>query len=88
MARNKDFAYAQYGAVPAGIFTVTLDDDTQHDGVQGFISNTDGVLAVEMADGSEGLFPVAANVQYAGNIKRFKSTGSTGLSGATISAFH
>jgi hypothetical protein len=88
MARVEGFAYAGYGAVPAGIEAITLSDDTIYDGVQGFISDTDGTLAVEMADGSEGVIPIAANLQYTGGIKRFKSTGSTGLSSATISAFY
>lgn len=88
MARNSNFAYAPYGSIPSGIEVITLSDDTEHSGVQGFISDTSGVLAVKMADDSTGSYPVSANVMYPGAIKQFLSTGSTDLDSATIHAFY
>jgi hypothetical protein len=48
------------------------------------MTQEDGVLAVEMVDGSTGTFFVTKNVQYAAEVKIFKSTGTTDVTNVTV----
>lgn len=84
MPKSKTFDYEPYGAIPAGIETVSLSDAKTYTGVKGFVPDLTGTLAVDMADGSSGTIPVIGGVQYAAQVTKFKTTGSTATTGVTI----
>lgn len=78
MPRSENYSYSPYGDIPAGIENVTPDDDIEYTGVQGFICDDSGTLAVQMDDGSTGTYYVTASVVYPGRVKKVKSTGTSG----------
>ena len=84
MPRNENFDYAPYGSIPSGIENVTPSDTLTYAGVKAFTPDVDGTLAVEMADGSSGTIPVLSGLQYAGDITKFKSTGTVTVANITI----
>jgi hypothetical protein len=84
MPRSKTFDYEPYGAIPAGIENAAVSDNKTFSGVKGFIADISGTLAVDMADGSSGTIPVVAGIQYAGQITKFKSSGTTGVTSVAI----
>ena len=84
MPRVDGFSYNTYPGIPSGIETVSLSDSKSYIGVQGFIPNISGTLAIEMVDGSTGTMVVVSGLQYAGNVNKFKSTGSSGVTSVTV----
>jgi hypothetical protein len=84
MPRLEGFNYGAYPGIPAGIENASLSDTIFYSGTKAFVVDEDGVIALTMADGSEGTMIVKAGVQYAGDVKKFKSTGSSTVTAVTI----
>lgn len=78
------YNYDVYGGIPAGIENVSLSDDTSYNGVKAFMVDADGTIALEMHDNSTGTMVVKSGAQYAANVTKFKSTGSSGITTVTI----
>lgn len=79
MSRVENYSYSPYGQIVHGAESVSLSDTVSYNGVQGFMINADGTLAVEMADGSDVALVVKAGVAYPLAVKKVKSTGSSGI---------
>ena len=64
---------------PSGGFDVTPDDNTDlPQMIKTFMVMTAGDVAVVFKDGTEGVFPgCLVGVQYAGQLRRIKATGTT-----------
>lgn len=84
MPRSESFDYNNYPGVPGGLETVSVDDDLTYSGVKGFVPAVDGTIAVDMEDGSSGTIVVKAGIVYPGSYTKFKSTGTTDVTGVTI----
>lgn len=84
MPRLENYKYGTFPSIPEGIETVSLSDSLTYSGVKGFCVDLTGTLAVEMADGSSGTIPVIGGAQYAGAVKKVKSTGSSTVTSVTL----
>lgn len=84
MPRVEGFNYGVYPGIPQGIETVSLSDDLTYEGVKAFMVDADGTLAVTMVDETSGTMVVKAGIQYAGDVKIFKSTGSSDVTSVSI----
>lgn len=81
MSRKSSHQYSPFGSIPHGI--VDIVTDTNYDGVQAFMVDEDGTVAVRMVDGSTGSYFVKAGVIYPGAIVSFLSDGTTGVTNIT-----
>lgn len=84
MARNTAVTYQSYGSIPQDVQSVSLSDSTKYSDVAGFMVDADGTLAVEMAGGGTASLIVKAGIQYSGNVRTFKSTGSSSITTVVI----
>jgi hypothetical protein len=84
MPRNENYNYNVYQSIPSGIENATPSDTATYTGVKGFSVDVDGVVSLEMADGSTGTMVVLAGLQYSCDVVKFNSTGTTDVTDITI----
>lgn len=85
MARVETFDYEVIQSPVGGGEAVTLSDVTEYENTRGFQCGVGGDLKVTFADGSETtLYGLIAGLPYPYRIKKFWSTGTTGVQNVTV----
>lgn len=84
MPRTEDFDYSVFDSTPCGLDNSAPSDSKTYTAVKGFIPDNDGTLKVTMEDDSVGVYYVKGGAIYPGSIKKFWSTGTSGVTNLTI----